>query len=102
MILYLKITRPDLSYAVQVLSQFLESPKQSHSEADHHVLRYLKWTSGQDLFFSSKYDLQVKGICDVDWVARLDARKSVIGYWEIHQCLGNLRSSTRFQDHQLK
>ncbi|XP_022895270.1 uncharacterized protein LOC111409456 [Olea europaea var. sylvestris] len=68
--------RLDLSYAVRVL----ESPKQSHLEAMHHVLRYLKWTSGQSLFFSSKFDLQLKGFCDAYWAACLDTRRSVTGY----------------------
>lgn len=80
-LLYLTITRPDLSFAVQMLSQFLESPKQSHMEAIHHVLRYLKGTPGQGLFFESKLDLQLKGYCDADWAACSTTRRSVTGYY---------------------
>lgn len=29
-LLYLALTRPDISYAVQVLSQFINKPKQDH------------------------------------------------------------------------
>lgn len=35
------LTRPDLSYVVHILSQFLSSPRQFHLDAAHHVVRYL-------------------------------------------------------------
>lgn len=43
-LLYLTITRPDLSFSIQVLSQYLESPRKPHLEVAHHVLRYVKGT----------------------------------------------------------
>jgi hypothetical protein len=45
-LLYLTITRPDISYPVQVLSQFMDKPSQSHLTAAHKVLRYIKSASG--------------------------------------------------------
>jgi hypothetical protein len=41
-LLYLTITRPDISFAVQVLSQFMQQPKQSHLEAALRVVKYIK------------------------------------------------------------
>uniref|UniRef100_A0A3Q7GWT0 Reverse transcriptase Ty1/copia-type domain-containing protein n=1 Tax=Solanum lycopersicum TaxID=4081 RepID=A0A3Q7GWT0_SOLLC len=38
-LIYLTITRPDLSYAVQNLSQFMNAPKQSHMDAAIRVVR---------------------------------------------------------------
>ncbi|KAD7478957.1 hypothetical protein E3N88_02093 [Mikania micrantha] len=43
-LLYLQATRPDITYAVNVLSQFVGDPRQSHMEAANRVLRYLKST----------------------------------------------------------
>ncbi|XP_057247033.1 uncharacterized mitochondrial protein AtMg00810-like [Beta vulgaris subsp. vulgaris] len=38
------MTRPDISYAVQQLSQFLSEPRTPHYAAALHVLKYLKGT----------------------------------------------------------
>ena len=46
-LMYATITRPDISYAVQTLSQFMQHPKRSHYEAAIRVVRYLKGTVGQ-------------------------------------------------------
>nr|GMC53132.1 uncharacterized protein LOC109183966 [Ipomoea batatas] len=41
-LLYLTATRPDIAYAVQQLSQFIDAPTDKHSSAAHRVLRYIK------------------------------------------------------------
>nr|XP_018630293.1 uncharacterized mitochondrial protein AtMg00810-like [Nicotiana tomentosiformis] len=40
---YLTVTRPDISYAIQTLSQFMQAPKESHVDAVIRVVRYLKY-----------------------------------------------------------
>lgn len=40
-LLYLTITRPDIFFAVQNLSQFMQAPKTSHMEAAVRVVKYI-------------------------------------------------------------
>ncbi|XP_070006057.1 uncharacterized mitochondrial protein AtMg00810-like [Nicotiana sylvestris] len=46
-LMYVTITSPDISYAVQTLSQFMQRPKKSHWEAAIRIVRYLKCSPGQ-------------------------------------------------------
>jgi len=40
-LIYLAHTRPDIAYAVSVVSQFMHNPKDSHLQAVYRLLRYL-------------------------------------------------------------
>ncbi|XP_068498274.1 uncharacterized mitochondrial protein AtMg00810-like [Phaseolus vulgaris] len=79
-LLYLTNTMPDISYCVQFLSQFLQAPTSEHHNAEHRVLRYIKGTPGQGLFFSDNSDLQLKGFCDSDWASCPQTRRSTTGF----------------------
>lgn len=63
-LIYLTITRPDISYPVQVLSQFMSRPRKPHLAAAMRVLKYLKGSIGQRLIFPSNNSLQLRGYCD--------------------------------------
>lgn len=76
-LLYLTITRPSISYLVQNLSQFLDKPTAVHWKAIHRILRYIKGTQGQGLFYSSQSSLQLSAFCDSDWASYSETRKSV-------------------------
>nr|KYP62218.1 hypothetical protein KK1_016743 [Cajanus cajan] len=76
----LTITRPDITYAVHVLSRFMHAPCKSHLKAAMHVLRYLKNNPGQGLFFPSQNDLSLRAFCDSDWGGCPVSRKSTTGY----------------------
>ena len=65
-LLYLTNTRPDIGYAVQFLSQFIQAPTEEHLTTANCVLRYIKTTLGHGLFFPSNSSLQIKGLCDYD------------------------------------
>lgn len=73
-LLYLCNTRPDISYAVHHLSQFLGQPTTVHLQALHRILRYLKGSPGQGLFFSATSPLQLKAYSDSDWAACPETR----------------------------
>jgi len=79
-LIYLTITRPDLSYAVHILSQFMQEPKQEHMDAACRILRYLKATPGQGILLKTDNLLHVEAYCDADWGACPITRCSLTGY----------------------
>ncbi|XP_019105538.1 uncharacterized mitochondrial protein AtMg00810-like [Beta vulgaris subsp. vulgaris] len=79
-LLYLNMTRPDISFAVQQLSQFLSAPRTSHFLVAQHVLRYLKGTLHHGLLYSADSTLQIHAYCDADWGACIDSARSLTGY----------------------
>ena len=73
-------TRPDISYIVSRLSQYLDKPTPIHLTGAKHVLRYLKGSISQSLIFKKSTEpLKLRGFCDADWAGSSD-RKSISGY----------------------
>lgn len=72
-LIYLNITRPDISFAVQQLSQFMSNPRVPQYNVACHLLRYMKQSPGQGLLFPPKSSLQLKGFCDSDWAKCKDS-----------------------------
>lgn len=79
-LLYLSFTRPDLTYAVQQLSQHVQTPRMMHLKAAHHVLKYLKQEPSLGLFFPVENNFNITAYCDSNWVACPETRKSLTGY----------------------
>lgn len=52
-LLYLTVTRPDIAFPVQTLSQFLQQPKQSHMNVSMRIVKYIKMQPGQGILMSS-------------------------------------------------
>ncbi|RVW36762.1 Retrovirus-related Pol polyprotein from transposon RE1 [Vitis vinifera] len=76
---YLTITRPDISFPVSVVSQFLQSPCDSHWDAVIRILRYIKSTPGQGVLYRRGHT-QVVGYTDADWAGSPTDRRSTSGY----------------------
>uniref|UniRef100_A0A3Q7I4I1 Reverse transcriptase Ty1/copia-type domain-containing protein n=1 Tax=Solanum lycopersicum TaxID=4081 RepID=A0A3Q7I4I1_SOLLC len=74
------MTRPDISYAVQNLNQFMHKPKKSHMEGALRVIRYLKNAPGLGIMLTSKVCKQLSVYCDADWATCPMTRRSVSGF----------------------
>ncbi|GKD83727.1 uncharacterized mitochondrial protein-like protein, partial [Tanacetum coccineum] len=79
-LLYLTITSPNISYATQTLSQFIQAPRTPHLKALIKVLGYLKSCPGQGLIFQTNTTLNLKAFCDNDWASCSFSRRSVTSY----------------------
>ena len=79
-LIYLGITRPDISYAVHILSQFMSAPTSIHYGHLLRVLRYLRGTIDRRLFFSSSSSLQLHAYSDATWGTDPSDFKSISAY----------------------
>ncbi|XP_071921533.1 uncharacterized mitochondrial protein AtMg00810-like [Coffea arabica] len=77
---YLTVTRPDISFAVSVVSQFLDTPRTSHWDAVIRILRYLKSAPGKGLLYQNHGHTDIEGYSDADWAGSASDRRSTTGY----------------------
>lgn len=79
-LIYLTLTRPDISFEVGVLSRYMQNPRKPHLDAVRRVLRYVKGTLGYGIKFNQGEKLELVGYCDADYAGDLDTRRSNTGY----------------------
>jgi hypothetical protein len=65
-LIYLTVTRPDITFVVGVVSQYMHAPRQPHYEAIYRILRYLKGAPGRGLLYKPSASLSVTGFSDAD------------------------------------
>ena len=66
-LLYLSLTRPVICYAVNILSQFMHSPRNSHFQAANRVIKYLKGTTGLGITYQKTSKLVLVVYTDSDF-----------------------------------
>ena len=79
-LVYLTVTRPDIAYAVHIVSQFMSAPRSTHYAAILRILRYIKGTMFHGLHFPSTYSFELRAYSDSDWAGDLTDRRSTTGY----------------------
>lgn len=102
---YLAFTRPDISYAVNRLSQFMHQPTECHWQAVKRVLRYLAGTPSHGVYMKKGSPLTLHAFTDADWAGDSDDYVSTNSYviylgstpvsWSSKKQNGVARSSTK-------
>ncbi|KAD6454838.1 hypothetical protein E3N88_09544 [Mikania micrantha] len=84
---YVTLSRPDITFAVNKVCQFMHSPTDNQWSSVKRILRYLHGTSDHGLLLSHKsashlhaYTDAVNAYSDVDWAGCPDDRRSTGGY----------------------
>jgi hypothetical protein len=77
---YLTTTRPNISYYVSVLSQFMAKPHEIHWNATKAVLRYLNETLDYGIKYIDAFNVELTRYSDFDWDDNIDDRISTTGY----------------------
>ncbi|KAH0710929.1 hypothetical protein KY284_012356 [Solanum tuberosum] len=77
---YLSLTKPDISYAVNKLSQFIHTPTDEHWKSVKRVLRYLKETASSGLHIVRSSDSNLYMYADADWAGDPNDIISTSGY----------------------
>jgi Reverse transcriptase (RNA-dependent DNA polymerase) len=80
-LIYLSHTRPDIAYAVSLVSQFMHHPGEEHMKAVMGIIRYLKGTPGKGIQFLKNGHLDIMGYTDADWAGNVTDRRSTSGYF---------------------
>ena len=79
-LVYLTVTRPDISYAVHQVSPYLSAPRSTHYVAVLRILRYLKGTLFHGLFYSAQSPLILRAFSDADRAGDPTDCRSTTGY----------------------
>ncbi|KAG8491024.1 hypothetical protein CXB51_014147 [Gossypium anomalum] len=74
-LIYLSHTRPDIAYAVGVVSQFMHNPKESHLRVVYQILQYLKGTPDKGILFKKGETLTLKAYIDADYARSMVDRR---------------------------
>uniref|UniRef100_A0A6N2KS64 Integrase catalytic domain-containing protein n=1 Tax=Salix viminalis TaxID=40686 RepID=A0A6N2KS64_SALVM len=77
---YLSLTRPDIAFTVNKLSQFMHKPTEFHWQAVKRLLRYLKGTITHGLFLTRSASASLSAFSDSDWAGNPDDRTSTSAY----------------------
>ncbi|XP_051229106.1 uncharacterized mitochondrial protein AtMg00810-like [Lolium perenne] len=77
---YLTVTRPDLSFVVNKVCQYLHEPRTPHLSAVKRILRYVRQIVDIGLQFQSSSSTLLSAFSDADWAGNIDDRRSTGGY----------------------
>jgi histone deacetylase 1/2 len=77
---YLTMTRPDISFSVNKVCQYLHAPTTAHWSQVKRILRYIHGTRTIGLTFQRSSSTLLSAFSDTDWAGDLDDRRSTGGF----------------------
>ena len=79
LLIYLTNTRPDMVYAISIVSKHMSKPSKVHFFTTKRILRYVKGTKTFCILYKSRHDSNLIGYINSDCVGNVDC-KSKSGY----------------------
>lgn len=80
-LLYLSVaTRPDISFAVGVVSRYMENPSEANVNAVKRIFKYVKGTINHGIKYESNIKIGLVGFSDADYAGDKQTRRSTSGY----------------------
>ena len=76
-LLYLTVSRPDISYSVGVCARYQANPKESHMSTLKRIIKYVKTTTDFGVWYSKDTNDVSVGYSDADWARNADNRKAL-------------------------
>ncbi|XP_057432877.1 uncharacterized mitochondrial protein AtMg00810-like [Lotus japonicus] len=78
-LMYLTATRPDIMYAVSLLSRYMSRPTEVHYSAAKRILRYLQGTTKFGILYKREGNLELIGFTDSDYAGSVEDKRSTSG-----------------------
>lgn len=86
-LMYLSVgSRPDICFAVNKASRYVENPSQIHVNAVKKILKYVKATIGYGILYKNNININLFGYSDADYANDIDTRCSTSGYIFLINC----------------
>lgn len=80
-LIYLTVTRPDITFHVHILSQYMHHPTSVHMQTARRLLRYLVSNLGQGILLASSSKAYLQAYCDSDWANCPITRRSTSSFY---------------------
>ena len=66
-LLYLTHSQPDIYYAMNVVSRYMQQPHDIHWKEAKRILQYIHGTRTYDIHYATDSELELVGYTDSDW-----------------------------------